>query len=377
MLNLSEFGQELSRSGFNFFTGVPCSFLKDLINYAVNHGKYVATANEGDAVAVASGVYLGGDRAVVLMQNSGLANAVSPLTSLNYTFQIPVLGFVSLRGQPGIQDEPQHELMGQITGELLTSMGVIWEVLASEMVEARGQLQRAVEYIDNHQCFFFVVKKNTFQKEELRPQQLFYREKREKVQSSQKDQLPTRFEALQLINQCRDRKTLQLAATGKTGRELYEIEDVPNNLYMVGSMGCLSSLGLGLALTCKDKEVMVIDGDGALLMRMGSMATAGFYHPANMLHILLDNQSHDSTGGQATVSPNVNFVDIAAACGYSRSVYLHSIIELKNAIGDWKKDPTLTFLYLKVQKGSKKDLGRPKVKPPEVKERFRQFIMEG
>ena len=128
---------------------------------------------------------------------------------------------------------------------------------------------------------------------------------------------------LKVINGFKDEKTVQLATTGKTGRELYELEDSANNLYMVGSMGCVSSLGLGLALTRKEIDVVVIDGDGSLLMRMGSLATNGYYQPENMLHILLDNQTHDSTGGQSTVSHNVNFVDIAAACGYEKS-YLYS-----------------------------------------------------
>ena len=115
MLNTATFGNELKAMGFDFYAGVPCSFLKSLINYAINECYYVMAANEGDAVAIASGSKLGGRKAVVLMQNSGLTNATSPLTSLNYTFKLPVLGFVSLRGEPGLKDEPQHELMGQIT----------------------------------------------------------------------------------------------------------------------------------------------------------------------------------------------------------------------------------------------------------------------
>ena len=149
-----------------------------------------------------------------------------------------------------------------------------------------------------------------------------------------------------MINRCKDEKTVQLATTGKTGRELYEVEDCPNNLYMVGSMGCVSSLGLGVALTRKDLNVVVIDGDGSLLMRMGSLATNGTYQPENMLHILLDNQSHDSTGGQRTVSHNVNFVDIAAACGYEKSVYIHSLEQLENEIQRMEKDKrTHFFIY--------------------------------
>src|SRR6476619_6128723 len=133
MLNTNKFGNELKRLGFDFYSGVPCSFLKNLINYSINECEYIAAVNEGDAIAIATGAHLGGRKPVVLMQNSGLTNAVSPLTSLNYPFQIPVLGFVSLRGEPGLHDEPQHELMGQITTQLLDLMQIKWQYLSSNI----------------------------------------------------------------------------------------------------------------------------------------------------------------------------------------------------------------------------------------------------
>ena len=162
MLNTATFGNELKAMGFDFYAGVPCSFLKSLINYAINECYYVMAANEGDAVAIASGATLGGRKAVVLMQNSGLTNATSPLTSLNYTFRLPVLGFVSLRGEPGLKDEPQHELMGQITEEMLSTMRVEWAYLSDDMDIASKQLEEANEHIEAGRTFFFVVKKGTF-----------------------------------------------------------------------------------------------------------------------------------------------------------------------------------------------------------------------
>ncbi len=374
MLDTEIFGSELKKLGFTFYSGVPCSFLKDIINYAINDCEYIAAANEGDAVAIAAGAFIGGKKAVVLMQNSGLTNAVSPLTSLNYPFNLPVLGFVSLRGEEGISDQPQHELMGQITTKMLETMKIKYEYLSCNAEEAKRQLARANDCIEKNQPFFFVVKKGTFKKEALGKQEqvsTLYIHKKLKFKN---DQLPSRFEALHIINSLKDRQTVQLATTGKTGRELYEIEDACNNLYMVGSMGCIGSLGLGLALTRRDKDIVVIDGDGSLLMRMGSLATNGYYHPENMLHILLDNNAYDSTGCQSTVSNNVNFVDIAAACGYTNSIYVHNLEELETYIKAWKKEKKLTFIYIKISKGSKENLGRPKIKPYEVKERLKVFI---
>lgn len=374
MLNTNKFGNELKKLGFDFYSGVPCSFLKNLINYSINNCKYIAAANEGDAVAIASGAYLGGRKPVVLMQNSGLTNAVSPLTSLTYPFQIPVLGFVSLRGEPGLIDEPQHELMGQITTQMLDLMQIKWQYLSANSNVAMIQLEIANDWIEKKQPFFFVVKKETFENEKLKIEEKSIHKNKNKIKKTSSDELPSRFETLKVINGCKNEKTVQLATTGKTGRELYEVEDCPNNLYMVGSMGGVSSLGLGLALTRQELDLVVIDGDGSLLMRMGSLATNGYYQPENMLHILLDNQTHDSTGGQSTVAHNVNFIDIAAACGYENSSYIHSLDELEKGIHEWKKTKGLTFFYLKIAQGSRQNLGRPKITPSEVKERLQRFI---
>ncbi len=254
MVNTKIFGDEMKALGFDFYSGVPCSFLKALINYAINECDYVMAANEGDAVAIASGAKLGGKKAVVLMQNSGLTNATSPLTSLNFTFKLPVLGFVSLRGEPGVKDEPQHELMGQITEQMLALMKVEWAYLSDDMTKAASQLKEANTHIEAGRTFFFVIKKGTFGDVKLNQQALKQVSNNKLKKSSTKQSLPIRTQALKCISDLADKDTILLATTGKTGRELFEVEDKPNNLYMVGSMGCISSLGLGLALARPDKK---------------------------------------------------------------------------------------------------------------------------
>ncbi|NBI28678.1 phosphonopyruvate decarboxylase [Chengkuizengella marina] len=368
------FGDELKKLNFLKYTGVPCSFLKSLINYAMNECEYIAASNEGEAVAIASGISIGGIKPVVLMQNSGLSNAVSPLTSLIFPFQIPFLGFVSLRGEEGISDEPQHELMGQITTKMLDLMQIQWQYLSPDLDEAIQQLYVANHYLENNRCFFFVVRKSTFSKEKLKKEQLLTHVNHQSLGCHSINHFPSRFETLKVINELKDHHTIQIATTGKTGRELYEIEDAYNNLYMVGSMGCVSSLGLGLALSRPDNNIVVLDGDGSLLMRMGCLATNGYNNPTNMLHILLDNHAYESTGAQSTVSHNVDFINIAASCGYVNSIYVHNLNELKKEINVWKDNKGLTFLYLKISKESKSKLGRPSIKPYEVKERLMHFM---
>ena len=377
MISTQQFGNELKKLGYDFYSGVPCSFLKYLINYAINECDYVMAANEGDAVAIAAGAYLGGKKSVVLMQNSGLTNATSPLTSLNYTFQLPVLGFVSLRGEEGLGDEPQHELMGQITEKMLKLMKVKWAYLSDDFAEAKKQLKKADKHISKKETFFFVVKKGTLDEVKLKEQQLKTLQNKVKNKTATKAELPTRRETLKVLTDLSDKETVLLATTGKTGRELFEVADKPNHLYMVGSMGCISSLGLGLALSQPKKKVVVIDGDGSAIMRMGSFATNAYYQPDNLLHILLDNNTHDSTGGQATVSHNIDLVDQAASVCYPITLRVGTLDELTKAIVKWQMNGGMTFLYLKIAKGSTKDLGRPTMKPHEVKTRLMKFISNG
>lgn len=364
MLDTALFGAALKKEGFDFYSGVPCSFLKDLINYAVNEAEYVMAANEGDGDAICAGAWLGGRRPVLLMQNSGLGNAVSPLTSLNAIFRIPVLGFVSLRGEPGLGDEPQHELMGEITGGMLTVMKIDSAVLSSDMDTALSQLSAASKNINEGKSFFFIVKKGTFSKVALNE---------DKKIPARMDKA-CRMDMLRAVKEGGGEDAVYLATTGFTGRELYELGDDPNNLYMVGSLGCVSSLGLGLSLARPDKKIIVIDGDGSILMRTGSLGVNSYYRPASLLHILLDNRCHETTGGQFTVSAGVDYPLLARAFGYPRSVTVSGPDELRKESAAWKREGGLLFIHAPIRTGSPEKLARPVIKPPEAALRLRAFL---
>lgn len=376
MLNTAHFFSELEAKGFHFFSGVPCSFLKSFINCAINRNGYFGAANEGDAVAMSSGAYLGGQKSCVLFQNSGLGNAVSPLTSLNFTFKIPILGFVTHRGEPGLKDEPQHELMGQITTDLLDCMKIPWAILSQDESDASEQLARANEHIERLEPFFFVIKKGTFSGVDLPKQSpLTTPSPITCIDSQKSDTFPTRLSALETIVQKRQPNSILLTTTGMTGRELCcGVEDSPQHLYMVGSMGCVSSLGLGLAHAQPEREIFAIDGDGALLMRMGQGAINGHYRPKNLCHILLDNHQHDSTGGQQTVSSHMDMMALAQAFAYPRAINAHSIDDLTSAIDTYRDSPSLTLIYLKTAPGSTPNIGRPKISPEEVKTRLMRYL---
>ena len=392
MIEARHFVEAARQRGFHWYAGVPCSFLTPFINYVLQDPglRYVSMANEGDAVALIAGIAMAGDagaphrRGVTMMQNSGLGNAVSPLTSLTWTFRLPQLLIVTWRAQPGIADEPQHALMGPITPAMLETMQIPWELFPTEAAAIGGALDRATKHMDETgRPYALVMQKGSVAASPLRRGAGAFAERAAAPRAATRTQRlapearPSRQEALRLVvAHTPVASTVLLASTGFCGRELYAIADRPNHLYMVGSMGCVLPLALGLALARPDLRVIALDGDGSALMRMGAFATAGAYGPPNLLHLLLDNGMHDSTGGQATVSPNVAFADVAAACGYASAVETDDLSQ----ISAWLNEPPLhgaRFARLALRAGTPDDLPRPAMTPVEVKTRLMQHIGAG
>lgn len=391
MIPAKAFVETAKSAGFTLYTGVPCSYVKPFINYVIDaqasHDpasargpalSYIGATNEGDAVAIATGAELGGKRAIAMMQNSGLGNAVSPLTSLNAIFRIPMLLIVTLRGEPGgPKDEPQHELMGTITTKMLETMNVGWDYFPTEESEVGAALEKAISHMAKTSLpFAFVMKKDS-----VAPHKLASKPTARALVAQTGSPVsfpanvadrPNRTDALRAVQRALGPKDVVVATTGYTGRELYAVGDLPNQLYMVGSMGCASTFGLGLAWARPDRRVIVLDGDGALLMRMGALATLGYERPANLVHVLLDNEAHDSTGTQSTVTHSVDLGGAAIACGYPTVARVTQVDELEAALSD--RSPGLRFLHLKTKPGAPDDLPRPKITPREVAERLRAHL---
>ncbi|MBT8059438.1 MAG: phosphonopyruvate decarboxylase [Gammaproteobacteria bacterium] len=377
MIRANDFIGPAKAMGFNTWAGVPCSFLTPFINSVIDDPEmsYLSAANEGDAVAAATGAALAGQRTVAMMQNSGLGNAVSPLSSLNWVFRIPILLIVTLRGEPGLQDEPQHELMGQITGRILDELQIPWDWFPRSADDVEGALTVANWQMDKSGLpYAFVMKKGSVEQAGLKshwepgsaPQPFTERD----ILVGEPEL--TRQQALSaVVEQTPEDEAVVIGTTGYTGRELFAIADRPNQLYMVGSMGCASSFSLGLSLALPDKQVLVADGDGAALMRMGNFATVGAYGGRNYRHLLLDNAVHESTGGQSTVSPAISFAGIARACGY-RQARAGLGAESLDAFLAGSEGPSL--LHLKTKRGVPEGLPRPDVRPREVKARLMRHL---
>lgn len=380
MIEAGQFVEAARARGFTWYAGVPCSFLTPFINYVSQDPTlhYLSAANEGDAVAIVAGAALAGQRGVAMMQNSGLGNAVSPLTSLTWTFRLPQLLIVTWRGQPGIKDEPQHALMGPITPAMLDTMEIPWETFPTEAADIDAALERAVAHMDaTGQPYALVMQKGSVAPYPLREAASRTRPTLRAPQtvppSMPGQALSSRHDALRhVIARTPIDSTVVLASTGFCGRELYALDDRSNQLYMVGSMGCVTPLALGLALARPDLRVVALDGDGAALMRLGAFATVGAYGPPNLVHLLLDNAAHDSTGGQATVSPRISFAGIAAACGYALALE-GADLDLIDRLFDSEADGP-RFASLSIRAGTPDGLPRPSITPVEVKDRLMKHI---
>ncbi len=378
MIEAQDFVEAARRRGIEWYAGVPCSFLTPFINYVIDDERlvYISSANEGDAVATAAGAAIGGKRSAVLIQNSGLGNAVSPLTSLTHVFRIPLVLICTHRGAPGLKDEPQHELMGRITGALFDTMEIPWEAFPSEPDAVAPVIERAFAYMARERRpYALVMRKGTVAPHALRGE---WRPRaavptggpRHDFQGGER---PSRSEALARVLAHAGENAAIIATTGYTGRELYALADRPRHFYMVGSMGCASALGLGLALARPDLHVVVLDGDGAALMRMGNLATVGAYGGANLTHIVLDNEAHDSTGAQSTVTGGIDFAGIALACGYGSAVAGDRLAVIDTLFGAGSHGRA-RLAQVKIRTGTLKDLPRPALAPIEVLDRLMAHI---
>lgn len=371
---------ELRTAGRTTFFGVPCSFLRPLFDHVAQRTdiSYVGANNEGEALALAAGAYLAGQRPVVLLQNSGLGNLVNPLASLTYTFRIPVLLIVTLRGEPGGRDEPQHELMGRTTAELLQTLEVRSEPFPEDGADVAPALARADAHMaETGLPFAFILRKGTIHGPLTEPSAAPPRRPSgQRVTGPDAGPLPTRREVIATVAETVDDRTLLVATTGKTGRELFEHDDRAGNLYVVGSMGLASSIALGIALHRPHVATVVLDGDGAALMRLEAFAAIGHAAPLHFVHIVIDNRAHDSTGGQPTLSGSVDFPSIALACGYASAVSATGLPAVARELKRTLTEPGPHLVHVPIALGSRPDLGRPALSPPEVARRLMAWLTD-
>lgn len=364
LLITSSFFEKLISEGIDFFCGVPDSLLKEFsacLSDRVDFINNIIAANEGNALAIATGHYLAtGKPALVYMQNSGLGNIVNPLLSLvdEEVYNIPVLLVIGWRGEPDIHDEPQHLKQGKLTIPLLETMGIKTEILKNI-----NQITNAVSYMNTtKKPFAFIVKKDLFEK---------YQNKINIPNSN----ILTREKSIQTIIEHLKETDIVVSTTGMISRELYENRfSHEKDFLTVGAMGHASSIAFGIALEKSKRKVFCFDGDGAFLMHSGALAVIASRKPENFRHIIFNNEAHDSVGGQPTVANSVNIPSVAKAFGYKNVWSVNSIEEINSIWSEFYTQNGTNLLEIKVKKGNRKDLGRPKEKPVQNKESFMCFL---
>ena len=358
MVAVDKFVECLRAAGVEFFTGVPDSLLKSFCAYVTDNcgESHVIAANEGGAVGLAAGHYLATGRpALVYMQNSGQGNAVNPLCSLADpdVYSVPMVLLVGWRGEPGVKDEPQHVKQGKVTVSLFETLGIPVDVLPDNEPAALDMAGKAVERAKQEsRPVALVVRKGLFAEYSLK--------------NRVADIAGLRREAaIEDILKSLPDDAVVVSTTGMISREVYETRERlghghSRDFLTVGSMGHAIMIALGIARAQPNRRVFCLDGDGASIMHMGNMAIAGQSGCGNLTHIVLNNAAHDSVGGQPTVGGSIDLSSIAASCGYRVDSTLNT-----NSSSNSPLQLSPTFVEIKVAKGARKDLGRPK-EPPQV-----------
>lgn len=372
MINLKFFIESLRDGGIDFFAGVPDSLLKNMCAYITDHfdtTHNIIAANEGAAVGLAAGHYLATGRpACVYMQNSGEGNIINPLASLTdkEVYNIPLLLLIGWRGKPGIHDEPQHIKQGKITTGLLNVMGINYDVLNNEEDKTIKQIEKAIEAVKNKEVYALVIENGTFEDY--------------KLQHVEINDLPmSREEAIQTVAAALGEKDCIVSTTGMISRELFEYRASMNQSHerdflTVGSMGHASQIALGIALEQPQRRVWCFDGDGAVIMHMGSMAIVANKEPKNYIHVVFNNGAHDSVGGQPTVGLKIDLPGVAKAVGYKATYSVDNKADLRAVLNNLKDQEGPLFLEVRVKKGNRKDLGRPTTTPIQNKETLMDFL---
>ncbi|BEU88748.1 phosphonopyruvate decarboxylase [Selenomonas sp. TAMA-11512] len=353
--------------GADFYAGVPDSLLSPLADYLMEtYGesgeRHVIAANEGNAVGLAAGYHLvTGKVPAVYLQNSGEGNIVNPYASLLHAnvYGIPCLFIIGWRGEPGVKDEPQHAFQGRITRTLLDTLEIPHIVLSKETKVK--ELQTAMA--DFHgkfkagQSCAVVVRKGALEHERKGSRANAHSLTRESILNS----------LLEITGE-----DILISTTGKTSRELFELREFrgeghDRDFLTVGSMGHSSSIALGVAMQKKECRIWAIDGDGAALMHLGAMAVIGARHPANLIHVVINNEAHESVGGLPTAGKSVDLPAVARACGYANVFRAATEAELHALSEALREVRGLTFVEIKAAIGSRSDLGRPTTTPRENK----------
>jgi phosphonopyruvate decarboxylase len=372
-LQPSELYGALVKNGISYFCGVPDTLLSTFSFYLEGHSKenHDIAVNEGNAVALAIGHYLATKEVpLVYMQNSGIGNAINPLVSLAdpFVMGVPLILLIGWRGQEGKADEPQHKKQGLVTTKLLEGLNIPYVILSNNTADATRQVAEAIKHTRRHKSPFALL---------VEPNTLPPTKKKDRLNNY----LLSREEAIKIISSSMGEKDVIIATTGKASRELYEHRESTGqshsqDLLVVGGMGHASAIALSIARHKPKRNVVCIDGDGALLMHMGVLASIGAQKQKNYYHFVINNGCHESVGGQPTVAFNIDIAALARACGYRQAFSALNALELKDTLDKIKALSGPILIEVRVNNNSRPDLTRPSISPAKNRQYFMDFLKD-
>ena len=375
MIKAESFLNLLIKNDIKFFCGVPDSLLKSfckVLETKFNKKKHIVAANEGGAIGLAIGYNLSTNKIpLVYMQNSGMGNSINPLVSLadQKIYSIPMVLLIGWRGCPGEKDEPQHFIQGKITINILKILKINYIIIdqSSTFYSKKNEIQELINVARlKNKPVAIVVKKNTFED---------YNINLKKYKSSLRDDNLRENYIKSLLQIFDNKKIIIIATTGFTARELYEVKKFKNinndnDFLVIGGMGHANQISLSIALNKKNRKIICLDGDGSLLMHLGSLAICGSYNLNNFIHIVFNNGAHLSVGGQKTAAKDLTLSELAKNLGYQNSYTIKDINSFSKLLSKIKKINSQVFIEVKVNSKFRTDIGRPKEGTLEMKKNF-------
>lgn len=373
MMDATLFHQYLIQQGINFFAGVPDSLLKPFCTSLIENttaGQHIIAANEGGAVGLGVGYHLAtGNIPLIYMQNSGLGNTVNPLLSLadEQIYGIPMLLLIGFRGEPGVKDEPQHIKQGRVMLNMLDSMEIPYSFVSKDFDTTQEVVKSAIkDATQRSSVHALIVSKDIFA-----PYQL--------AENNNGQYQLSREQAIQCIAKHLYNNEVIVATTGMASRELFEYrvaqkQSGQRDFLTVGAMGHASQIAVGIAQARPEQNIICIDGDGAFLMHMGSAAINASLNCPNFYHFVINNAAHDSVGGQPTVGFAIDLGQIAKGAGYKSAFCITDELQLTKNMQEIFQQPGPCLIEVRVNKGARKDLGRPTTTPLENKQTLMRFL---
>ena len=353
MINPKKLINTFRNVGITQYVGVPDSVLKHFLSIVPEKKNFISN-NEGSAVAYGIGHYLSTKKIpLIYMQNSGLGNAINPLISIAHekVYSIPLLLLIGWRGSPNSNDEPQHQAQGEVTKNVLKLLGIKFIIINqdNDLSKIKDLINHAKK---NNKPVAILIKNNKFKKV-LKPKKI----------NNNKSEIKRILFLENLLNNIGKRDKI-ISTTGYTSRELYQIRlnkklYKGKDFYMVGGMGHASNVALGVSKNCKNK-IIILDGDGSLLMHLGSLVNCGAISEKNFKYILLNNYTHESVGSQKTLIDKVNLKFLSKAIGFEKYLEIKKKNDINKKIKFFLKTNKKTFLNVKIEEGSIPGLLRPK-----------------